>query len=77
MKGSSLAGEESVLGLYERILKERAEEGYRRDVLPMLRYYVENGAKSMGDGMRFTSLKRRYPEDYEYLMEEKVQRRLF
>ena len=65
------------MDLYEQILKERAEEGYRRDVLPMLRHYVENGARSMGDGMRFASLKRRYPEDYEYLMEEKVQRRLF
>ena len=62
---------------YERILKERAEEGYRRDVHPMLRYYVENGARSMGDGMRFASLKRRCAEDYIYLMEEKVQRRLF
>jgi hypothetical protein len=29
--------------LYEKILKERAEEGYRRDFHPMVRYYVENG----------------------------------
>jgi hypothetical protein len=65
------------MGLYQEILKERAEEAYRRDVHPMLRYYVENGARSMGCGMRFASLKRRYPEDYAYLMEEKVQRRLF
>jgi hypothetical protein len=65
------------MGLHERILEERVEEGYRRDVPPMLRYYVENGARSMGCGMRFASLKRRYPEDYAYLMEEKVQKKLF
>ena len=69
--------EEFEIGLYQEILKERAEEGYRRDVHPMLRFYVEKGVKSMGCGMRFASLKRRYPEDYTYLMEEKVQRRLF
>jgi hypothetical protein len=65
------------MGLYERILEERVKEGYRRDLPPVLRYYVENGARSMGSGMHFASLKRRYPEDYAYLMEEKVQRRLF
>jgi hypothetical protein len=65
------------MGLYRKILEEKAEEGYRREVHPMLRYYVENGARSMGSGMHFASLKRRYPEDYAYLMEEKVQRRLF
>jgi hypothetical protein len=65
------------MALYQEILKERAEEGFRRDVHPMLRYYVENGARSMGCGMRFASLKRRCPEDYAYLMEEKVQKRLF
>jgi hypothetical protein len=69
--------EELEIGLYQEILKERAEEGYRRDVHSMLRFYVEHGARSMGCGMRFASLKRRYPEDYAYLMEEKVQRRLF
>jgi hypothetical protein len=69
--------EELEMGLYQEILKERAKEGYCRDVHPMLRFYVENGARSMGCGMRFASLKRRYPEDYAYLMEEKVQRRLF
>ena len=65
------------MGLYERILEEKKVEAYRRDVHPMLRFYVENGARSMGSGMHFASLKRRYPEDYAYLMEEKVQRRLF
>ena len=30
-------------GLYEKILKERAEEVYRRDIHPMVRYSVENG----------------------------------
>jgi hypothetical protein len=65
------------MDLYRKILEERFEEGYRRDVHPMLRYYVENGARSMGCGMRFASLKRGYSEDYAYLMEEKVQRRLF
>jgi hypothetical protein len=65
------------MDLYRKILEERFEEGYRRDVHPMLRYYVEKGARSMGCGMRFASLKRRYPEDYAYLMEEKVQRRFF
>jgi hypothetical protein len=69
--------EELEMDLYQEILKERAEEGYRRDVQPMLRYYVENGVRSMGCGMHFSSLKSRYPEDYAYLMEEKVQRRLF
>jgi hypothetical protein len=69
--------EEFEIGLYQEILKERVEEGFRRDVHPMLPYYVENGVKSLGCGMRFASLKRRYPEDYAYLMEEKVQRRLF
>jgi hypothetical protein len=63
--------------LYRKILEERVQEGYRRDVHPMLRFYVENGARSMGCGMRFASLKRKYPEDYAYLMEEKVQRRFF
>jgi hypothetical protein len=62
--------------LYRKILEERFKEGYRRDVHPVLRYYVENGARSMGCGMHFASLKRRYPEDYAYLMEEKVQKRL-
>jgi hypothetical protein len=65
------------MGLYQEILKERAEEAYRRDVHPMLRYYVENGARSMGCGMQLASLKRRYPEDYAHLMEVKVQKRLF
>jgi hypothetical protein len=69
--------EEFEIGLYQEILKERVEEGYRRDVHSMLRYNVENGVRSMGCGMRFASLRRRYPEDYAYLMEEKVQRRLF
>jgi hypothetical protein len=63
--------------LYERILEERVHEGYHRDVHPMLRFYVETGARSTGSGMHLASLKRRYPEDYAYLMEEKVQRRLF
>ena len=30
-------------GLYKKFLKERAEEVYRRDIHPMVRYYVENG----------------------------------
>jgi hypothetical protein len=64
------------MALYQEILKERAEAGYDTKVHPMLRYYVEKGARSMGCGMRFASLKRRYPEDYAYLMEEKVQKRL-
>ena len=34
-------------GLYEKILKERAEEVYRRDIHPMVRYYVENGMIAM------------------------------
>jgi hypothetical protein len=29
-------------GLYEKILNERAEEVYRSDIHPMVRYYVEN-----------------------------------
>jgi hypothetical protein len=38
------AGEEGLAkGLYEKILNERAEEGYRRDIHPMVRCYVENG----------------------------------
>ena len=49
---------EGRMGLYRKILEERAEEGYRRDVHSMLRFYVENGARSMGCGMRFASLKR-------------------
>jgi hypothetical protein len=66
------------MGLYRKILEEkRFKEGYRRDIHPVLHYYVENGARSMGCGMHFASVKRRYPEDYAYLMEEKVQRRLF
>jgi hypothetical protein len=36
-------GEGLAKGLYEKILKERAEEVYRRDIHPMVRYYVENG----------------------------------
>jgi hypothetical protein len=36
------------MGLFRKILEERAEEGYRRDVHPMLRFYVENGVRSMG-----------------------------
>ena len=66
-----------LMGIYEKIMRERTKEGYRRDVHPMLRYYVENGARSMGDGMRFASLKRKYREDYEWLLEEKVQDKLF
>ena len=62
------------MGLYERILEERVQEGFRRDVHPMLRYFVENRVRSMGCGMRFASLKSRYPEDYAYFMEEKVQK---
>jgi hypothetical protein len=65
------------MGLHERVLEERVREGCRRDVHPMLRYYVENGVGSLVYGMRFASLKRRCPEDFAYLMEEKVQRRLF
>ena len=30
-------------GLYKKILNERTEEGYRRDIHPMVRYYAENG----------------------------------
>ena len=33
-------------GLYKKILNERTEEGYRRDIHPMVRY-VENGMKAM------------------------------
>ena len=40
-----VGGEGLAKGLYEKILKERAEEGYRRDVHPMVRYYVENGVR--------------------------------
>jgi len=36
-------GEGLAKGLYEKILKERAEEVYRSDIHPMVRYYVENG----------------------------------
>ena len=36
-------GEGLAKGLYEKILKERAEEVYRRDIHPIVRYYVENG----------------------------------
>jgi hypothetical protein len=40
------AGEEELaMSLYEKILKERGEEGYRRDVYPIVRYYVENGVR--------------------------------
>jgi hypothetical protein len=39
-----VAGEEGLAkGLYDKILKERPEEGYRRDIDPMVRYYAENG----------------------------------
>jgi len=31
--------------LCEMILKERAEGVYRRDVHPMVRYYVKNGVR--------------------------------
>ena len=65
------------MGLYRKILEERVKEDYRRYVHPVLCYYVENGARSMGCGMRFASLRMRYPKDYAYLMEEKVQTRLF
>jgi hypothetical protein len=34
-------------GLYEKIVNERTEEGYRRDVHPVVRYYAENGMKAM------------------------------
>jgi hypothetical protein len=36
-------GEGLAKGLYEKILKERAEEVYRRDIRHMVRHYVENG----------------------------------
>jgi hypothetical protein len=65
------------MSLYEKTLKESAEEGYPRDVHPMLRYYVDSGARSMGSGMPFASLKRRCTEEYAYLMKEKVQSRIF
>jgi hypothetical protein len=38
-------GEGLAKGLYEKILKERTEEGYRGDIHPMVRYYVENGVR--------------------------------
>jgi hypothetical protein len=65
--------EELEMGLYQEILKERAKEGYCRYVHPMLRFYVGNGARSMGCGIRFASLNRRYPEDYSCLMEVHLQ----
>ena len=37
--------EEVAMSLHEKILKERAEEGYRRDAHPIVRYYVENGVR--------------------------------
>jgi hypothetical protein len=36
-------GEGLAKGLYKKFLKERAEEVYRRDIHPMVRYSVENG----------------------------------
>jgi hypothetical protein len=40
------AGEEGLAkGLYEKILKERTEEGCRGDIHPMVRNYVENGVR--------------------------------
>jgi hypothetical protein len=35
-------GEGLAKGLYEKILKYRTEEGYRGDIHPMVRCYVEN-----------------------------------
>jgi hypothetical protein len=41
------AGEEGLAkGLYKKILNETTEEGYPRDMHPMVRY-VENGMKAM------------------------------
>ena len=34
-------------GLYKKILNETTEEGYPRDMHPMVRSYVENGMKAM------------------------------
>ncbi len=54
--------------LYQRILHESVG---REPAHPMLRFYVENGVRSMGCAFRFASLKREYPGDYERLTLEK------
>jgi hypothetical protein len=53
--------------LYERILEERKGT---RPANPVLRYYFENGCRSLGDGYRYNSLKKKYPEAYGLLRSE-------
>ncbi len=55
------------MNLHQRILREAAE----RDPVDPMRRYVENGVKSLGCAYKFFSLKRKYPGDYERLVQEK------
>jgi hypothetical protein len=63
------------MDLYQRLLGEREQEQPKGH--PMLRHFIERGVHSPGEGMYFRSLQYKYPEEYERLMLERVQQKLF
>jgi hypothetical protein len=63
------------MGLYQRLLEERERELPKGH--PAMRFFIERGVHSPGEGMYFRSLQYKYPEEYERLMLERVQQKLF
>lgn len=56
------------MNLHQRILREAPRTNAAH---PLLAFFVEKGVHDMGSAMRFHSLKRKYPRDYERLTLEK------
>ncbi len=55
-------------GLYARLLQEAPG---RAPANPMIAFYVEKDARSLGCAYRFASLKRKHPKEHERLVLEK------
>jgi hypothetical protein len=66
--------EDAHQSLYERLLHEATG---RDPADPVLRFYVERGVHDPGSAMRFHSLKKKHSADYERLLEERRQDKLF
>lgn len=56
--------EDAHQGLYQRLLREATGKS---PADPVLRFYAEHGLHDTGSAMRFHSLRRKYPREYERL----------
>ena len=60
--------------LYQWLLREAPG---RDPAHPVIAFYMGKGVHDTGSAMRFHSLKRKHPRDYEWLLEERRQDKLF